>query len=134
MGCGTTALSRPGYWDEQISDEQYTAEASYVREHHGVELRDKEHLTYYRVFRCDILEIKVHSWLMVPSNNLVTAGCAYLPTHAALEESCLQVASKCGYAQASITVRNNAIGRGWKVRSQGSPWPLIAWRHGPNCS
>lgn len=51
VGCGTTALSRPGYWDEQISDEQYTAEVSYVREQHGVELRDKEHLAYYRVFR-----------------------------------------------------------------------------------
>ncbi|KXZ56138.1 hypothetical protein GPECTOR_1g117 [Gonium pectorale] len=51
VGCGTTALSRPGYFDRLISDEQLESERRYIESHHGVEIRDKEHLHYYRVFR-----------------------------------------------------------------------------------
>ncbi|GLC76695.1 hypothetical protein PLESTF_001819300 [Pleodorina starrii] len=51
VGCGTTALSQPGYFDHLVSDEQFASEKAYVAAHHGVEIRDKEHLYYYRVFR-----------------------------------------------------------------------------------
>ncbi|EFJ43011.1 hypothetical protein VOLCADRAFT_106960 [Volvox carteri f. nagariensis] len=51
VGCGTTALSKPGYFDHLISDEQFASERTYVMEHHKVEVRDKEHLHYYRIFR-----------------------------------------------------------------------------------
>ncbi|GFR41426.1 hypothetical protein Agub_g2113, partial [Astrephomene gubernaculifera] len=51
VGCGTTALSRPGYFDAHISDEQFAAESAYIARHHKVDIRDKEHLYYYRVFR-----------------------------------------------------------------------------------
>ncbi|KAG1675779.1 hypothetical protein FOA52_012435 [Chlamydomonas sp. UWO 241] len=51
VGCGTTALSRPGWWDSQISDEEWEREREAIKTRQGVALRDKEHLAYYRAFR-----------------------------------------------------------------------------------
>ncbi|KAG2497871.1 hypothetical protein HYH03_004137 [Edaphochlamys debaryana] len=51
VGCGTTALSRPGFFDELVDDSTFAVEAAFVLEQHGVEIRDKEHLVYYRAFR-----------------------------------------------------------------------------------
>ncbi|KAG2446233.1 hypothetical protein HXX76_000825 [Chlamydomonas incerta] len=50
VGCGTTALSRPGYFDSLISDSDFEAGVAAAAAE-GVALRDKEHLSYYRVFR-----------------------------------------------------------------------------------
>lgn len=50
VGCGTTALSRPGYFDGLISEQDFQAGVAAAAAE-GVVLRDKEHLAYYRVFR-----------------------------------------------------------------------------------
>ncbi len=51
VGCGTTALAQPGWWDKIISDEELSKEVGFIRAHHRVAIRDKEHLYYYRAFR-----------------------------------------------------------------------------------
>ncbi len=56
VGCGTTALgsapwlNREGYFDSRISDSDYARSAAVALDKHGVKLRDKEHLAYFRVF------------------------------------------------------------------------------------
>eukprot|EP00884_Botryococcus_braunii_P021546 jgi/Botrbrau1/8075/Bobra.0230s0002.1 len=57
VGCGTTELgARPwegaaGYFDAKIPQDEFERESAIALHNHGVALRDKEHLHYYRVFR-----------------------------------------------------------------------------------
>jgi asparagine synthase (glutamine-hydrolysing) len=48
-GCGTTTL--PQVFDNRISDEEFHEKQKRVKEIDGVTIRDKEHLTYYEIFR-----------------------------------------------------------------------------------
>lgn len=59
IGCGTTLLGaapwatppRPlGYFDERIDDVAFEAGRAEARARYGVELRDREHLAYFRMF------------------------------------------------------------------------------------
>lgn len=49
VGCGTCTL--PEVLNEKVKDEEFSRKRRYYLENDGVELRDKEHLTYYEVYR-----------------------------------------------------------------------------------
>ncbi|MEM1658015.1 MAG: asparagine synthase-related protein [Candidatus Jordarchaeales archaeon] len=49
VGCGTCTL--PKILGEKVGDEEFSEKRKYYLEKDGVELRDKEHLTYYEVYR-----------------------------------------------------------------------------------
>jgi hypothetical protein len=59
VGCGSTALGKPGYWDSRISDDVLLEETAAALSQDGVVIRDKEHLAYYRVFKCALCS-RVH--------------------------------------------------------------------------
>lgn len=62
VGCGTTDLSKAGFWDDRISNEEFEKERDFVARSHGIQIRDKEHLHYYRAFRCDLQRVKMASF------------------------------------------------------------------------
>lgn len=62
MGSGSTELSTPGFWTEDIGSEELKNDTKFHLEENGVRLRDAEHLVYYRVFQ-DVFP-KVCSLLM----------------------------------------------------------------------
>lgn len=55
VGCGSTQLgSRPwlglkGYFDDGLGEEQFNAQAKEVQAVHSIEIRDREHLAYFKV-------------------------------------------------------------------------------------
>ena len=59
VGSGTTELgARPwlgkrGYFDDTIGDAEFEEERALAEQDQLVRLRDKEHLAYFRVFRCE---------------------------------------------------------------------------------
>ena len=50
VGSGSTELSRPTFWTDLISSEELEGEQKRILEQDAVEIRDSEHLWYYREF------------------------------------------------------------------------------------
>lgn len=118
IGCGTTLLGaapwatppRPrGYFDERIDDGAFEAERAAAQSRHGIVLRDKEHLAYFRGFRA-LFEVESSRELSVPGkprpNDDPCPGCGFpLPHEGAT------FCYTCGHYDAKLEFRHDGSGR-----------------------
>ncbi len=118
IGCGTTLLGaapwatppRPhGYFEGRISDAVWEAERAEAKGVHGVALRDKEHLAYFRLFVARFQEGRGQGPLCIPgkprSNDDPCPACGFALPHAR-STFCLT----CGHYEARLEFRHGKAG------------------------